>query len=180
MSLKQIAEFFQLTPAEFLNSAIGIATLFVGVASVVFTRQESKISKQLDLQESKISKQLDLYEKRLHIYEKSKKILQMIIKSPKKICDNDFNEFYASVAEAEFLFSHEITEYINEIVTKGLELKLLKEKIADHNNRIQQQDYKHEESIIKCGELEIWFQNQLKDKILSQKFKKYLNMDMIK
>ena len=88
--------------------SVGVAAIatFFGIKQYIINRQK------LDL---------DRYEPRLRIYKEVRRILGVVSRD-EALKQSDLLQFYASVAEADFLFGKEIRAYIDEIFKHGNEL----------------------------------------------------------
>jgi hypothetical protein len=136
-----------------LTPAIGIAVTYIAYQQYKTNSQKFK---------------LDIYEKRLSIFKKIRRILSIIFKDA-KISFEELLEFRTSVAESDFLFGSEITEYIEQIYSRGLSLVRAREQFSDlprgdERNRLVAENSEH------LG----WLTDQLP--ILKTKFNKYLSL----
>jgi hypothetical protein len=111
---------------------------------------------------------LEKYDRRLHVYERVKEILSIVLRE-NRVSREALINYRLSVSEADFLFGSEIIEYIDEIYQHGLDLDLLYESTQhrsegyDHNNVA---DKRHDELA--------WFTEQFK--LAKEKFRKYLDL----
>jgi hypothetical protein len=82
--------------------------------------------KQKTISEEKLK--LDLYDRRFMVYDQTMKVLALIMKDAK--CNlEDLLQFKRETAQAKFLFSEEVTTYLDAIYKKGLKLHRLNFKL---------------------------------------------------
>lgn len=146
---KPVVEFF----GAFLTPVIGIAVTYIAYQQYITNSQKLK---------------LDIYEKRLAIYQKIRRILSIVLRDA-KISFEELLEFRTSVAESDFLFGSEITKYIDQIYSRGLNLASSREQFSnlpagDERRRLVAENSEH------LG----WLTDQLP--ILKTKFNKYLSL----
>jgi hypothetical protein len=113
---------------------------------------------------------LDQYERRLRIYQGVISILTLVLRDFKPEF-SDLQKFRVATAEADFLFEPEVPAYLDEIVSRGLELWSAH---ADYRDFTQQPPpgYDHQKVVNAIHEQEVWFTSQ--HEAAKQKFKKYL------
>lgn len=115
---------------------------------------------------------LDRYERRLRIYQRVVEMLHFICSrfNPEI---NDLLKFIADTAEAGFLFGSEISEYLDEIYTRGVTLNSAKFEYRDFTQPVPV-GYDHQKVVDAMTEQEKWFVAQFP--IAKEKFRKYLDI----
>lgn len=140
-----------------LTPAIGITTVYIAWQQ---------------WQANRLKLMLDRYDRRLRIYEQVIAVLLLTMR--------DFNpdatelqKFRAATAEADFLFGPEISEYLDEILRRGLNLRAAYRKYRDATQSIPP-GYDHEKVVNDMTEQERWFTDQFG--AAKEKFRRYLNV----
>lgn len=124
-------------------------------------------------QTNKHKLRLELYEKRFMVYQSVMELLVSILKSD-NVGSDELSQFYIKTNESEFLFNHEISNYIMDMKKKALRLQHLEKKFKqgitlDSDERGKLAD---EES-----ELLEWFTDQFDE--TGELFMKYLSFKKI-
>jgi hypothetical protein len=142
----------------------GLLTPLIAIVAVYIAWQQSKTAKQ------KLT--LDTYDRNLRIYEEVKKFLLIIIREG----DVGFDEaikFRSSVSEADFLFGSEIVQYIDEIYTRAINLRLWNEEYRDYT-QTKPEGYDHSKVVEEKHKELVWLAAQLEP--AKEKFRKYLSI----
>ncbi len=144
-----------------------ILTLLVSSVLVWNLAKQRKDDKKVN----KLKLRLEPYERRIGIYQEVVKFLRLIDRDS-DVRDGDLSEFIKFTAEADFLFGPEIREYIDEIYSRALKLKL-----ANVEHRIKTQrvpDYNPYPIVKVQSEQFDWLNEQLSE--AKNKFRKYLDL----
>ena len=140
----------------------GLLTPLIAVVTAYIAWQQWQTNRQKLI--------FDIYERRLHVYEEVRKILSIILRDG-TASHHDLLRFRTSVSEADFLFGREITEYIDEIYKRGLELQCWHSQYRDYRHE-KPEGYDHKR-IVEGMHSELgWFSRQFEP--AKSKFKKYL------
>ena len=119
---------------------------------------------------------LERYERRLLVYREVVKILNLITRDFDPKLD-DLMDFRVAVAEAVFLFGPEIPQYIEEIISRGLNLGAAKEEYRTQN---MLPDYDHNRVSREIDSGKRWVSKQLTivegHLVVAEKFKLYLDV----
>lgn len=115
---------------------------------------------------------LDRYDRRLKVYQETRKFISMVSRDFKVSVPDLFN-FYASTAEADFLFSPHIREYIDEIFSRANTLNTANTMYRD-DTQPPLEGYDHKAVCDSMHEQEKWFLEQ--PKIALEKFKVFLDV----
>ena len=147
---------------QVLKILSGLLTPLIAIITLYIAWQQYMINKR--------KYKLDLYEKRLQIYGEVKKMLGTVMANA-TVSDINLMEFITSTSEADFLFDQEITNYIKNIYSHGINLWNLNRQYLD-SSQLRPKDYNHQKIVDGChNELE-WFTNQVD--IAKELFRKYL------
>ncbi|GLR77121.1 hypothetical protein [Aliivibrio sifiae] len=142
----------------------GLLTPVIAIIATYIAYQQWKLNKQKLM--------LEKYDRRLKIYEEVKKVLILITRDA-EISHKNLLEFNISVSEADFLFRHEISDYLQEIYKRGLNLHRWNRKYKD-NTQIKPEGYNHDE-VVDGMDFELtWLTEQFNP--AKEKFKKYLDI----
>jgi hypothetical protein len=115
---------------------------------------------------------IDHYDRRLQVYEEVKRALSIIARDA-DISINDLLRFRTSTSAADFLFGPEISEYMNEIYTRGLNLRTWNQQYRDYL-QAKPNGYDHT-SIVNGQSKELeWLIHQFEP--AKQIFKRYLDI----
>ncbi len=115
---------------------------------------------------------LDRYDRRLKVYQETLKFIQMVCREAKVSIPDLFN-FYAATAEADFLFTPEIREYLDEIFSRANKLNTANTLYRDYTMP-PLDGYNHKEVCDSMHEQTTWFLDQPKSAL--EKFKVFLNV----
>lgn len=115
---------------------------------------------------------LDRYDRRLRIYEEVRKILSILLRDA-KVSFEELLKFRTSVSEADFLFGPEISEYIDEIYKRGIQLQYWNGEYRDYTQE-KPEGYDHKKIVDGMHAELKWLTNQFEP--AKQKFKKYLDV----
>ncbi len=150
---------------------------FAEISKTLLTPIIAVVATYIAYQQWKTNKQklgLDLYDRRLKVYEEVRQILSIIRAG--KASYEELSRFYRAVSEADFLFKSEITDYINEIYERGVNLQCWSEQYRD-NTQDKPDGYNHQK-IVDGKRVELkWLINQFEP--AKQKFKKYLDISQL-
>jgi len=142
----------------------GILTTLIAIIAVYIAWQ------QWQTNERKFN--LDRYDRRLKVYQETIKFIQIINRDFKANLQDLFY-FYASTAEADFLFSSEIRKYLDELFQRANKLHTAYSQYRDINQP-PLEGYDHEAVCKVKHEQEVWFINQ--PQIALTKFKVFLDV----
>lgn len=114
----------------------------------------------------------DRYPRRLEIYERVRAILGIIIRDA-DTTPQEMIAFWKSVSEADFLFGNDISEYLDEIYRRGMNLHA---RTAAHNAAAERHDKNFDfEKTTASTQAEIeWFVKQ--PDAARDKFRKYMQI----
>lgn len=115
---------------------------------------------------------LERYDRRLRVYEEVRKILSIIMSDANATVEQ-LLQFRTSVSEADFLFGPEITEYIDEIYRRGVQLRYWNGEYRDCY-QAKTDDYDHSKVTTAMHTELTWLTSQFEPAKL--KFKKYLDI----
>jgi len=147
-----------------LEISKGLLTPTIGAVGVYIAWQQQK-SNQLRLK-------LDRYDRRLAIYVEVKKILSIIARDA-AVSTEELLKFISSVAEADFLFGPEISQYVDEIYRRGLNLW---RRNTEYKERAQARSaqYDHDKVVSEMNRELEWLTEQFEP--AKQRFRKYLDI----
>ena len=91
------------------------ATFFVGVVLAIIAFLQFKVAHD--------KLRLELFDRRYKIYDATRRFLSVILQKA-TFDDSHLFEFYAGTSDAEFLFDIEIVEYLKQIRTRALDMRL--------------------------------------------------------
>lgn len=148
--------------AEFSKAML---TPMIAVVTAYIAWQQWKINRQ------KLN--LDLYDRRLKVYEEVRQILSIILRDAKASYD-DLMKFYRAVSEADFLFGPEISEYIEEIYQRGVQLQYWNGEYRDYT-QLKPEGYDHKKICDGMHAELMWMTHQFEP--AKEKFKKYLTIE---
>lgn len=157
----------RLTPAGVslaLQILQGLLTPVIGVTTLYIAWQQWKANVRKAV--------LDRYERRLRIYQHVVEILRLIVRDFKPEI-HDLLKFSADTAEADFLFGEDISNYLNEIYTHGVDLHTARAEYRDFRQPVPE-GYDHQRVVDAMTKEEKWFVGQFA--IAKEKFKKYLDI----
>ena len=135
-----------------LTPTIAIVTTFIAI-------------QQYRLQKFKVRH--ELFERRLAVYKAVAEYLTVVIR-PEPPADESALKMIRETADASFLFKEEISNYLEELYKKGIDLWVLNEELSDRTMDKQERRTK----AVERGELKKWFGNQYS--AAHEKFKRYL------
>jgi len=145
------------------------------ISSALLTPVVAIVATYIAWQQWKTNQQklvLDRYDRRLRVYEEVRKIIGIILRQGKASYE-ELLRFWAAVSEADFLYGSEITDYIDEIYKRGVNLQSWTEQYRGSTQE-KPEGYDHQKVIEgKHSEFE-WFTKQFEP--AKQKFKKYLDI----
>ena len=98
-----------------------IASTIFGISAIFFAYQQWLINA------SKLK--LDLFEKRYAVYNGVRKFLSVIVRET-TFEDKDLFQYYSDTSDAEFLFSSEVVEFIDQVTTKALRMRTCQRKYS--------------------------------------------------
>lgn len=114
----------------------------------------------------------DLYDRRLRIFEEVRKILSLVLRDANANRE-DLLRFRTSVADADFLFGPEITDYIDEIYSSGLRLARWNDQYIDATQP-QPPGYDHQQVVDEMHKELTWLIEQFEP--AKKKFRPYLEV----
>lgn len=114
---------------------------------------------------------LDLYSKRFAVFATTRDYLVHIIREA-NLNESERQKFWFGTTEAEFLFKADLVEYLRELHSKGIEFRVLQEKLQDPKGM---DDKEANELIEKDQELLLWFSDQMQES--KSKFGEYLGFE---
>lgn len=129
----------------------GLSTPLIGFIAAYVAWQQWKTSHQKLM--------LDLYDRRLKIYQEVVKVLSIVSREA-DISYEELASFRASVAEADFIFGHDILSFIDEIYSRGIRLHGANESINDAN-KLNRPDYDRKKDIEEKHRELRWLVSQL-------------------
>jgi len=115
---------------------------------------------------------LDRYERRLRVYENVFALL-LLVQRDFKPQIMELQKFRRDTAEADFLFAPEISEYLDEILKRGISLWSANNQYRDLTQPVPP-SYDHQKVVATMHEQEVWFTDQFG--VAKQKFRKYLDV----
>jgi len=149
---------------EIIKLSQSLLTPLIAIVATYIAWQQWKTNKQKLI--------LDRYDRRLRVYEEVRKILSIILRDA-NVSFEDLLKFRTSVSEADFLFGIEITEYIDEIYKRGIQLNYWTGEYRDYTQE-RPEGYDHK-AIVDNMHAELkWLASQFEP--AKQKFKKYLDI----
>ena len=142
----------------------GLLTPVIGIIALYIAWQQLKTNQRQAV--------LDRYERRLRIYQRVVEMLRFICsKFNPEI--HDLIKFSADTAEADFLFGSEISEYIDEIYSRGIDLNTANFEYRDFAQPVPV-GYDHQKIVDAMSEQKKWFVAQFS--MAKEKFRKYLDI----
>lgn len=142
----------------------GILTLLIAAITTYIAWQQWKTNqKKFDL---------DRYDRRLKVYQETIKFIHIVCRDAKVSLPDLFN-FYAATAEADFLFSSDIREYLDDIFSHANELNTANSRYRDYTMP-PQEGYDHKAVCDSMHEQTTWFLKQ--PQIALAKFKVFLDV----
>jgi hypothetical protein len=149
---------------QFIDISKGLLTPLIAIVTTYVAWQQWQTNRQKLI--------LDRYDRRFHVYEEVRKILSIIHRDGKASYE-DLLKFRRAVSEADFLFGPEISEYIDEIYKRGIELQYWCGEYRDYTQE-KPEGYDHKKVVDgKHSEL-TWLAQQFEP--AKSKFKKYLDV----
>ena len=115
---------------------------------------------------------LDRYDRRLKVYQETLKFIQIVCRDA-KVNLSDLFEFYMATAEADFLFSPDIRDYLDELFSRANELNTANTLYRDYTMP-PQEGYDHKAVCESMHKETVWFLEQ--PKIALKKFKVFLDV----
>jgi hypothetical protein len=115
----------------------------------------------------KLKLKLERYDRRVHVYEEVKRILSLII-SAADVSMDELLKFRAAVAEADFLFGSEISKYLDEIYSHGVELWRWNREYRDITQEIPE-GYNHNKVVEGRHNNLIWLSEQFEPPKINSK-----------
>ncbi len=91
-----------------------IATLFLSIAVVAIAWQQWRVA------ENKL--RLDLFDRRYKVYDAIRNFLRRML-GEARFDQSDWFEFYAGIADAEFLFGSDVLDYLAQLRTRALNVR---------------------------------------------------------
>ena len=149
---------------QFVEISKGLLTPIIAIVATYIAWQQWKTNQQKLI--------LDRYDRRLKVYEEVRKILSIILRDAKASFE-DLLKFRTSVSEADFLFGLDITEYIDEIYKRGVQLQYWSGEYRDYSQE-KPEGYDHKRICDGMHSELIWLTSQFEPAKL--KFKKYLDI----
>jgi uncharacterized protein YktA (UPF0223 family) len=101
---------------------------------------------------------LDRYERRLKVYQEVKQILWRVLSS-RYASASELMAFNTAVSEADFLFDSDISNYVNEIYRRGLNLLSWSDQYKDYSEVIPE-GYDHKKVVTEMHKELEWFAAQ--------------------
>lgn len=150
---------------EILTSLSGFLTLLIALIAVMIAYQQWKTNKAQQVTDEKRLKH-ELYDKRFAIYQAARTFLRDVVVKP-TITDKMLIDYWAGINAARFLLDDEISDYLEEIEHKAVDLQTNQISIGGKGNVA--------EGSKERGELKKWFYHQIS--VLNQKFYPYLNLE---
>ena len=149
---------------ELLSSLSGFLTLLIALIAVMIAYQQWKTNKAQQVTYEKRLKH-ELYDKRFAIYQAARTFLRDTVVKP-TISDKMLIDYWAGINAARFLLDDEISDYLEEIEHKAVDLQTNQQSVDGKVNIA--------EGSKERGELKKWFYHQIS--VLNQKFYPYLNL----
>lgn len=136
---------------EILSVSSGFLTPLIAILTIIIAYQQWKTNNN--------KLKFEKYDRKLHIYEEVKKIIYLTI-SDANVSYDDLIKYITSVSEADFIFSEQINDYINEIYKRGVNLNHWSKKYKDSTQE-KPEDYDHNKIVNEIHKETIWFSEQL-------------------
>ena len=149
---------------QIIELSKGLLTPLIAVVATYIAWQQWQTNRQ------KLN--LERYDRRLHVYEEVRKILSIILRDAGASTD-DLLKFITSVSEADFLFGTDITEYIDQIYKRGLNLWKWNKQYRDSTQETPE-GYDHNKVVDGMHNELTWLSEQFGP--AKEKFKKYLDI----
>lgn len=149
---------------QLLDLSLVLLTPLIAVIATYIAWQQWKTNQ--------LKVKLDRYDRRLKVYEEVQSILRIILRDANASYD-DLLRFRISVAEADFLFGAEITEFIEEIYQRGLKLTWWTKQYRDYTQQ-EPPGYDHQKVVDGMHSELTWITSQFDPARL--KFKRYLDI----
>lgn len=115
---------------------------------------------------------LERYDRRLKIYEEIITLLSLIAQEA-NVSYDVLLKFRGAAAEADFLFTSEIPQYIDEIYKRGVKLSFANSQYKDSTQE-RPADYDSKKIVYEMNNQMTWFLEQFS--VVKEKFKKYLDI----
>jgi hypothetical protein len=145
--------------ANLIQSLLALAvTVALGLVTVRIQRQQASIARQ-QAETNRLQYRLALLERRMKVFDATAKLLGIILRDARIELDQLF-EFLRETRERELLFGAEIKDYLDELYSKGVELRT-------------RDEVRRPEDFTRNTELLTWFAGQ--HTVATQKFLKYLD-----
>ncbi|MDL1968144.1 MAG: hypothetical protein LWW97_06235 [Deltaproteobacteria bacterium] len=149
---------------QIIEISKGLLTPLIAIVATYIAWQQWQTTRQ------KLN--LEKYDRRLHVYEEVRKILSIILRDAGASTD-DLLKFITSASEADFLFGPDITEYIDQIYKRGLNLWKWNQQYRDYTQEIPE-GYDHNKVVDGMHKELTWFSEQFDS--AKEKFKKHLDI----
>jgi hypothetical protein len=148
---------------ELLELSKGLLTPLIGVVTVYIAYQQWRTNQQ--------KLKLDCYDRRLKVYEELKSII--VASLNRKTTNDDIIKYNRAVAESDFLFDTDITEYLKEVSKHCINIRQYNEEY--HEVTINHSDkYNPQEAADGIYAESTWLLEQHKN--LKTKFERYLKI----
>ena len=149
---------------ELLRLLQGLLTPIIGVIACYIAWQQWKTNRD------KLN--LDRYERRLEIYKEIVRFISVGIREANYEND-ELMSFKPKVSEADFLFGEEISNYIDELQKRAVNLSYWNKEYRDYSQP-KSEDYNHEKIVEGKHKELIWISSQLEP--TRKLFRKYLDV----
>lgn len=149
---------------EILRIFQGLLTPVIGIIALYIAWQQAKTNRD------KLN--LDRYEKRLKIYKEVVRFIQIGCTKANYNADELMN-FKPNVSEADFLFGEEISNYIDELQKRAVNLSVWNEEYRDYSQP-KPEGYDHQEVVSEKHKELKWISSQIEQSRIL--FKKYLDV----
>ncbi|MCG8708285.1 hypothetical protein JHU04_001489 [Brenneria sp. 4F2] len=111
-----------------------------------------------------------LYSRRLYVYKQTRNFIKLVIKDA-DVTDSMMMEYEEALAEADFLFSAALRDFLNLVAEKGESLNLKQKQFAIHQQDPGSENPLTFEQVEECRSILRWFEQQresLRDKFTKE------------
>ncbi len=145
--------------------------LVVQVLSALLTPTIAVCAAWIAYQQVKINRnklKLDRFERRFAIYDAAKSYITQVHFGDPKTEPESASQYLASIRGAQFMLSKEIEQYLRDLASKGIHLRMAERELERPN--VPEEE--HKAAAAKSMELHKWFTDQFEE--LDKRFASYL------
>jgi len=149
---------------DFISKLSPIGTLMVGFAVVCIAWQQWQVA------HAKL--RLDLFDRRYKVYDATRAFLSVIVAN-ENFDNSQLFTFYAGISDAGFLFDAAVVDYLEQIKTRAIDMRLKNKLLGNLSNDDERAHLAQAET-----EQLLWLSEQLK--VMGKVFTPYLGFSHIK